>query len=324
MGPRLHAFWLQAALAQGASKGLARARMLEAIGLDEAAVEAPLSLVPLEAHYTLLEWLETELGTPNVALAIGASLSGEAIGAPAFLTGTASTVREGLAKFMAFLPSEGERYRLDVEGPVARMSILHFGAPRRAHALRAASFVTDLSAHSTLFVEGGFGHLAATLSTADEVLLGALRERTNIPVEGGQEHDAVRFDAADLERPPPDANRALHRFFDDYLAPHRAPPVSSAEARVGRLIAARLPDGPVDATSLARACGWSPRTLQRRLHEENTSLRRVLRDRRLQRARSVLEAGGSMSEAAFESGYSEASALHRALRNAALAADGPG
>ncbi|MFK7992218.1 MAG: AraC family transcriptional regulator ligand-binding domain-containing protein [Sandaracinaceae bacterium] len=314
MVPRIHAFWLQAALAHGKAKGIALARMLDVIALDPDAVGSPLLLVPLEAHYTLLEWLESELGTPEVALAIGGSLSGEEIGAPAFLTGTAATLRQGLDKFMAFLPKDGERYELQVDGGTACIRLHHAGPSRRAHALRAASFVTDLAVHAPLFVEGGFKNLTARLATRDEVLLSALRKRVAIEVRGGQPHDALRFDAADLDRAPPDANRALHAFFDEYLEPHRERPHPTATARLGRLIDARLLEGQVDSASLARACGWSPRTLQRRLSKDGTTLRVLVRERRLARAREVLDAGGSMSEAAFESGYSEASALHRALR----------
>ena len=52
----------------------------------------------------------------------------------------------------------------------------------------------------------------------------------------------------------------------------------------------------------------------RRLRDDGTNLRRLLRERRLACARGVLRRGGSMSEAAYACGYSEASALHRALR----------
>jgi AraC-like DNA-binding protein len=59
----------------------------------------------------------------------------------------------------------------------------------------------------------------------------------------------------------------------------------------------------------------SPRSLQRRLHEQGRSLQSLLGELRVELARRYLaEPGESVSEVAFLLGFSEVSTFHRAFR----------
>ncbi len=58
----------------------------------------------------------------------------------------------------------------------------------------------------------------------------------------------------------------------------------------------------------------SPRTLQRRLGDEGTSVHALLDEVRRGRAAALLDADMAIGEVAYLLGYSEPSAFHRAFR----------
>lgn len=303
---RTQAFWLIAVVEHARSRGLP-------LGVDPGLLRDPMGLVPLTAFYDALERAATQLDDPDLGLRLGRGTDEATLGAMAFVSATAATFGEGLAQFAVHMPA-GESFEIVSEGEQASLRFHPWGPSRRAHALRAESFLADIVLNATQFADGAVGELEARLRTDDGARVAAVSEALQIPVRGGAPLDELRLDAAALALPSTDANPAMHAFFTEYLTARRPPEGEALAGRVRRLIDARLPDGPFEAASLAAALQISARTLQRRLGKEGTSLRALLTERRLLRAQRALDAGRSMSEAAFEAGYSEASALHRALR----------
>jgi AraC-like DNA-binding protein len=58
----------------------------------------------------------------------------------------------------------------------------------------------------------------------------------------------------------------------------------------------------------------SPRTLQRRLHEEGTSLHEQVEQVRRERAAAFFDSGMAIAEIAWLLGYADASVFHRAFK----------
>src|SRR5690606_5280525 len=81
-----------------------------------------------------------------------------------------------------------------------------------------------------------------------------------------------------------------------------------------RVIEAALPEGVPELAELAERLGCSARTLQRRLAEHGTSLRKLIDEVRHQLALRHLAAELSIAEVSFLLGFSEPSAFHRAFR----------
>ncbi len=313
-GPETHAMWTIALLAHASQRGLDADAVAVGVGLDAAALADPLARIPLRAHYDALEAVAEALDDSDLGLALGRGLDEGALDALAFFGATARTLGEGLSALLAFLPAGGERFELEARDGEARLRYCPWGPPRPAHDLRAASFVADIV--TNVLGPAGVVPRAVHLPTIAPPRLDAARHALGVSVEGGAPAAEVRFDEAALALPSRRPDPAMHRFFEGYLRAKGAPEGASLTERVCRLVDARLPAGPLDAASIARALGASPRTLQRHLRQEGTSLRRLIDERRRLRARAALDAGRSPSEAAFEAGYSEASALHRALRRA--------
>ena len=85
--------------------------------------------------------------------------------------------------------------------------------------------------------------------------------------------------------------------------------------QVNRQIALRLPDGPPDQETIANDLAMSVRTLHRRLKEEGTTFNELLTQLRQSLAQRMLSDGNrSISEVAFNLGYSDHSAFSRAFK----------
>jgi AraC-like DNA-binding protein len=80
-------------------------------------------------------------------------------------------------------------------------------------------------------------------------------------------------------------------------------------------IVEKLPDGAPGQQQIAAALHVSNRTLQRKLREENTSFKELLKDTRMQLARKYLRSPGrSVVETAYLLGFSEPSTFSRAFK----------
>jgi AraC-like DNA-binding protein len=90
-----------------------------------------------------------------------------------------------------------------------------------------------------------------------------------------------------------------------------APPTWTA--RLQALVARRLPGQNVSLASVSRELAVSPRTLQRRLREEGTSLREQTDAVRRQQATRLLAEGKTKLSVAMRLGYSDDRTLRRAM-----------
>jgi AraC-like DNA-binding protein len=85
-------------------------------------------------------------------------------------------------------------------------------------------------------------------------------------------------------------------------------------SRLQALLARRLPDQNVSLASVSRELAVSPRTLQRRLREEGTSLREQTDAVRRRQATRLLAEGKTRLSVAMRLGYSDDRTLRRAMR----------
>ena len=130
-------------------------------------------------------------------------------------------------------------------------------------------------------------------------------------------YDAVIGSPEDLDRPLPNADEVLcamlERQASDALA--RLPEISSFAASVRARIESLLSSADLTAERVAGSLGLSTRTLRRRLSEEGVSYQSLLDTVRCERARAALaRPGTSVGEVAFELGFSDTSAFHKAFR----------
>ena len=81
-----------------------------------------------------------------------------------------------------------------------------------------------------------------------------------------------------------------------------------------QLLGEELPMGEVSLAAISARLRVSPRTLQRRLGDEGTSLHAEVDQARRERAAGLLDGGAAIAEIVWLLGYSEPSAFHRAFK----------
>lgn len=126
----------------------------------------------------------------------------------------------------------------------------------------------------------------------------------------------IIFEKSLLESPVVTADPSLLAILDDHVKESLAKiPGRTLSHQVRSFLSSRLPGTPPTLDETARDLGLSMRTLQRRLSEESTSHKDLLRAIRHELAmRYLKERTVAISEVAFLLGFSEPSAFYRAFR----------
>ena len=143
--------------------------------------------------------------------------------------------------------------------------------------------------------------------------LGAHQRFFDAPIRFGQPTEGVDLPADMLAMPSQLKNPAMSRFFGSVLD-RRGAKKQPVSAQLKEVLAQQLSSGTLTAREMAQRLGMSERSLRRSLTAEGTSYRAILEYVRRTTARELLEAGHRVTETAFLLGFSETSALSRALR----------
>ncbi|MDU9005084.1 AraC family transcriptional regulator [Sedimentitalea todarodis] len=156
-----------------------------------------------------------------------------------------------------------------------------------------------------------FRHLRKTHTNLIEDYLGC-------PVEFGAPENAFFFEPSALDVPLATADHELYsvlrQYAEDVLERERRN-TSALIVDVERAIAARLAAGEANQDRVARALGFSSRTLARRLAQEGTTFFRTLRDLREGLAISYLKNSDlGLGEIAYLMGYSNLSSFTDAFK----------
>jgi len=137
------------------------------------------------------------------------------------------------------------------------------------------------------------------------------------PVHYACTHNELLLDRADLDRPQhhaePRLQAVLERQLEELLA--RLPQDRSVVSLVRRHLADLLLDGEGSVRAVATKVHMSPRTLQRRLHDEGTTFAEVLSALRRELALQYLQdEHRTINEVTFLLGFAEVSAFHHAFK----------
>lgn len=156
----------------------------------------------------------------------------------------------------------------------------------------------------------GFTHLRGSAARAPfEQFFGA-------DVVFGAPHTELVLSSASLAEPlatsDPNLAEILLRAADAELAKRPNDPPLTDQVR--RALAVALTHDDAELSSLARRLGLTPRSLQRRLKDEGTTVAQLRDEERRRLADRYLAHGHSISEVAFLLGFSEPSAFFRAFK----------
>lgn len=136
------------------------------------------------------------------------------------------------------------------------------------------------------------------------------------PVRYGADDYVIAYDAEAVGRPLRagcgEAAEAADRVAAGYLARVQGPEGVADEVRT----VLRRGEGqvPPTAAQVAAVLAMSSRTLQRRLHDEGTTLRALVEEVRMDRARELLAGGATAAAVAHRLGFSDPTAFRRAFK----------
>lgn len=145
-----------------------------------------------------------------------------------------------------------------------------------------------------------------------------LRAIFKAPVLFDQGVNRLVIDRHDMERQVSRPPLAMAPYLEQHLRDllRNSSDDVTYSAQVSYLIAKRLGQWPVDKASLADELGLSTRTLQRRLSEEGTSLRALIRAHRARIAEPLLSRGTTpVTAIAHNVGYSDPTVFSRAFKS---------
>jgi AraC-like DNA-binding protein len=298
--------------------GVPRAELLREARLDEAQLRDPDARVPRAALVRLWHAVAARMHDPTFGLRLGTEVRTCAFGLVGYTLAYSPTVGAALQRLTRYdrlladtlvvaleAQDEATWVRLDVE------PALHAFSPAVDFRLAALlAMCREIAAAPIVPLTVQLPYRRPADVRAYERFYGA-------PLAFGALTTAFLLRNADLARPVVAADATLTGYLDR-LAEHLLAALGDEDtlhARVRRVLWSALSAGVPTLEDVGRVVGLSPRTLQRRLHAEGTTLTAVLTELRRDLAQPLLRDGRlAVAEVAFLLGYEDPSAFHRAFR----------
>jgi AraC-like DNA-binding protein len=280
----------------------------------DAEPDAFISFAPLSRMF---EATADELDCPDFGLRLSDRQGLEILGPIAVIARNASTVLGGVEAIARFLY---------IHSPALRL-----GVRRRTES--GIEFCYEMTEPGVPFTQGyessmgiavrivhllggpQAGYEAVSFTHPQQGSDAAYRDALGCPVRFEQSWCGFELSsqmaARRIENADPETERIATRYLEATYLPASAP----LSDRVAELTRRLLPTGQCSAEAIAKELAMHPRTLQRRLVDEDVRCQDIIdRERRTQAARYLAEPGLHLSQIAGLLGYAEQSALNRSCR----------
>lgn len=292
----------------------ARAAFAQA-GLDPALLSDSNGRYPVAGMHQLWLSAERHYSKPDFGLDVGSRWHPTSFNALGFAWLASDTLHQALERLVRYaqLVNSGLKAELTTTGTTYQVRIVpHAQSPAAANVAGLAAVVTmcrALMGESFTPVSLGLPLQGRGLSQAAETFFAC-------PANTNCTDSLLAIDRQQAHSHLPGANAQLAQV-NEKLALENLSKVqnSNIRARIGQAIAARLPSGEVSEESIAAELALSTRSLQRRLHEEDTSFKQLLDKVRRELAKQYLSLGEhSLSEISYLLGYGDQPSFSRAFK----------
>lgn len=288
-------------------------------GLIQGMMTDPYSKLPLAQYVRLFESAANDLKEPNLGIKLGLKIRPADVGPMGVLFSLSPTVRVGFERLSTYVKAlqGGTQSTLFEVGEDLVWSYRIADAtlwPRRQDAeytlVANCQLVRSCFAQDWRPVEVHFEHA----EEGDAALLQRVFRTPVLFRQSGNRFVIRRDDASRTYRTEDRGlTTILERHIADLIGQEYAEETIGEQVRA--LIGLYLGQKPITIETLASDLRMSSRNLQRRLAEENTSLRDLLTQHRQQMAQVYLsQKGARVSEVASALGYSDETAFWRAFR----------
>ena len=293
--------------------------LLEAAGVDRSDLDQADARIPHVAALAIWREAVARSRDANFGIHAAESLRAGMFDVLDYAIRSSATLGAGLERLVRYhrILHDGARVELLRDGGGVRLThtlpIESAVLPRHAAEFIVAGWlIVARQATDTALLpnEVTFCHLAPTDLTEHRRVFGA-------PVRFGSSANGLTLSFADLEVPLVKADAGLCAVLERHVREiaARMPTASSLAERVRGMLASELSDGAPDAQLMSRRLHMSPRTLQRRLNDEGTTLRRLADELRRDLAtRYLADERLAAGEIAFLLGFADESAFYRAFK----------
>ena len=294
-------------VAEAEARGVDRASMLGALGIDQATLASRDGWVRVDRVFSAWELAMRQTRYDGLPIAVATRSDIGALGVLGYALYTGRDARSALEALVRYhdLVNDSGTWKLRVTGDQCVMTWDRPGdrllGLRVANEQVLATFVA-LSDRFTMrratIHEVTFRHPAPRDVRAHDTHF-----RCAVRWEAAE--DAVAFDAAFLSETPRGFDPVTSAFFEKALAEEKekAGPVGSWAHRVAGVVSGSLATGLPTLGRVAEELGTSARTLRRRLGEEGTGYEAILTDLQQRRADAMLGRGAPLRDIAFAVGY---------------------
>jgi AraC-like DNA-binding protein len=274
--------------------------------------------VPADHFFALHEMLDLALG-PGFSVRVGQQMKIDDYGVLGLSWRTCSKAGEIFERCERYfkLLSNTYVFKVKKEGEISKVYLLRDAYRRGVELSNEATFSatvvvlqsmteTDIAPISVSFKHGPPGNLKS------------YQDAFKCPIHFNQDHYYIAYRTQDLETRTAKADISINKFLVERVEEEtKGIEISSSKiaADVEHLIADALPGGIPSINQIGKHMGISNRTLTRRLSESGISFRVLVKQTQEKISKDLLKnSSDTVSEIAFQTGFSEQSAFSRAFK----------
>jgi AraC-like DNA-binding protein len=290
-------------------------------GVDLAAMPTPGERIEVDKIDAILRVAIPLIDDPAFGLQAARCWHPSELGVLGYAWLSSSTLRTGLQRAVRYSRLVGERGVTEIEDTRQGLKVRFWAKRGNPAVVPVAAVFVDI-VMALLFdlcrmnAGAALRPVAASLRRRKPDSAEAYERFFGCPVHFGVEEDTFILSAKDADRPLPSANRQLAATFDRMLAQELARlDKADVVSRCRAAVLQNLSSGEGTAEETAKQLHMSPRTLQRKLAEANTTYLQLVDDTRKDLAlRYIEDPRRSVTDITFSLGFSQPSAFTRAFK----------
>lgn len=289
---------------------------LRMVGLSPAVFSTPDETIPFDRLNELFEYCARHWNVPDLGLRLAPYQKIDVLGPISLVTKMEKDLRAAMEAIMQnlFIQSDMISAGIIEEGDVAELYVEAEEIPSGTQqyvqlALAVArNVLEDAGKEPVELFEVSFRHDQSGLKPLAEHYFGC-------PVRFSAERNAIFFDRSRLDKKLESSDPAYHAIISRYLATARSEADSKFSDAVRHEIGRQMELGNCTLENVARRMRMEPRSLQRRLRDENLPFRDLVDEWRKTRATQLLcQTRMPLSEISLVLGYSDQSIFSRAFQ----------
>ena len=274
--------------------------------------------VPADLFFELHEMLDQNLG-PGFSVRVGQQMKMEDYGVLGLSWKTCSKAGEIYERCERYfhLLSNTYVFKVKKEGEISKIHLFRDAYRRGVELSNEATFSASVVVLKAM-TETDIAPLSLSFKHGAPEHVKSYQDAFQCPVLFNQAHNFMAYKTTDLDTRTAKADISINKFLVERVEEQtRGIEISSMKlaADVERLIEDALPSGIPSIIQIGEHLGMSSRTLTRRLSESGFTFRGLVKQTQEKISKDLLKNSSStVGEIAFQTGFSEQSAFHRAFK----------